>query len=98
MCEIIDKIALKAVKPECFLVVNEDDEDAHENDSNKKGKNQDHHPGLSGEDLIRIQMGLLREVCKPCSHLHIPVDIQGEGQGHGRNGGDENKDRMKKPS
>jgi hypothetical protein len=73
--EIADKVTLESVKLECLLIVNKDDEYAHQNDPHKNGKHQNHHPGLRGQNLIGIEVGSLQYSLQPCADLHIPVDI-----------------------
>ena len=97
MGEIVDKVTLEPIELQCLLVVNEDDEYPQQNDPHKDGKHQNHHPGLGGQNLIGIQIGLLYDLFQPRTDLHIPVDIQEEGQGHRGNGEDEYQDGVKKP-
>lgn len=55
--EIADKVTLETVELECLLIVNKDDEYAHQNNPHKNGKHQNHHPGLRGQNLIGIELG-----------------------------------------
>ena len=66
-----------------FLVIDENCEDAHENDAHQDGQHQHHHPGLGGQNLLRLQVELADHHLKACTDLYIPVDIQEQGENQG---------------
>ena len=85
MGEIVDEVSLEPVKLQHLLIVNKNNKYPQQDEPHKDGKHQNHQPGLGGQNLIGIQVGLLYDIFQPRTDLHIPVDIEKQGKHESNN-------------
>jgi hypothetical protein len=74
--EVVDKIVLKPVKHDNFLVINKNDEYSQQNQAHQQTENQNDQPGLGLEDLAAVQVEILNEGIEALADGDVPVNIE----------------------
>jgi hypothetical protein len=75
MGEVVDEGLLQAIELEGFQVINKDDENPCQDDTNQQRQDEDDNPGFGLKKLVWIEVVTIADRFESLAYPDVPIDI-----------------------